>query len=311
MLLVTTAIAPVVLLLGLGAVLRRKFLKDPGFWKGMEWLSYRIFTPALFIVSIGGTDLSVVPPGPLLLSVGVPIAAIAAFTVVLGLSLRTKGPRLTSLVQGAIRLNTYIGLMFASALHGQEGVATFALASAVVVPLVNVICVGLLSGYGEKRGAVPPKPLWRELLENPLIQACALGLLLNFVGLPLPDFLSATLSMLAAPALACGTLIAGAALNIDFRRRDTADIAWVSALKLVVLPLATAAIAIPLGVSGPILSSVVLICAIPTAPSASVLAGRMGGDVQLMATITGVQTLLALGTLPAVLKLVDLMKLWL
>lgn len=308
MLLVTTAIIPVVSLLVLGAVLRRKFLVDSGFWGGMEWLSYKVFTPALFISSIAGTDLSIVPVGPLLLSVGVPIAAIAAFVIGSARMLRTNGPRLTSLVQGAVRINTYVGLTFAGALHGQEGVATFALASAVVVPLVNVICVGTLSAYGDKLALVRRRPLWRELLENPLIQSCALGLLLNLADLPLPEFVSAALTMLAAPALACGTLIAGAALHADIRWRDTADIAAVSLLKLVVLPLSAAAIAIPLGAAGAGLSSIVLICAIPTAPSAYVLASRMGGDVRLMAAITGTQTVLAMGTLPVVLMLVDLMK---
>ncbi|KSU77556.1 hypothetical protein GA0061083_1424 [Pseudarthrobacter enclensis] len=305
MLLVTTAILPIVLILAAGALLRRRFITDPGFWRGLEWMSYRIFTPALFVSSIAGTDLTIVPIGPLLLSLAVPITAVAGLIVILRRPLRTDGPQLTSLVQGAVRINTYIGLIFATALHGPQGVATFALASAVVVPLVNIICVSTLAAYGDKSTTPRRIPVWREFLENPLIQGCAIGLALNLTAISLPAFLSATLGMLAAPALACGTLIAGAALHFNFRKRDVIDVSLAAILKLVVLPLAAATIAIPLGATGPTLTSIVLICAIPTAPSAYILASRMGGDTRLMASITGAQTVLAVATVPAILALID------
>jgi malonate transporter len=303
--LVTTAIVPIVLILAAGVLLRRRFLREPGFWRGLEWMSYRVFTPALFITSIANTDLTVVPIGPLLLSLAAPIVLVAGLVVALRRRLHANGPQLTSLVQGSIRINTYIGLIFATVLHGHEGVATFALASAIVVPLVNVICVSALAAYGKKSSSLRHIPVWREFLENPLIQGCVIGLTLNLVGLPLPDFIAATLSMLAAPALACGTLIAGAALHFTFRKRDVLDIGVSTILKLIVLPAAAAAIAIPLGATGATLASIVLICAVPTAPSAYVLASRMGGDTRLMASITGTQTILAVVTLPVVLMLVN------
>jgi len=303
--LVTTAIVPIVLILAAGVLLRHRYLREPGFWRGLEWMSYRVFTPTLFITSIAGTDLTVVPIGPLLLSLTAPISLVAGLVIALRRPLRVNGPQLTSLVQGSIRINTYIGLIFATALHGHEGVATFALASAIVVPLVNVICVSALAAYGEKSSSLRRIPVWREFLENPLIQGCAIGLALNLLALPLPHFIAATLSMLAAPALACGTLIAGAALHFTFRKRDVLDIGVATILKLIALPAAAAALAIPLGATGPTLTSIVLICAIPTAPSAYVLAARMGGDTRLMASITGTQTILAVATLPVVLMLVD------
>lgn len=104
--------------------------------------------------------------------------------------------------------------------------------------------------------------------------------------------------MLAEPALVSGTLAVGAAITVTFQRRDLLDIALTSGIKLLALPLAAGAIAHALGAEGPLLTSIVLICAVPTAPSAYVLASRMGGDTRLMASITGVQTLLAVLTLP-------------
>lgn len=306
--LLATAIVPILFLLGAGAAIRQWFVRDPGFWRGLEWMSYRVFTPALFVSSIAATDLGVVPFGPLALSVAAPILAVAGLIFALRPLLRANGPQLTSLLQGSIRINTYIGLIFATTLHGTEGTATFALASAIVVPLVNVICVSTLARFGERDAGARRAPIWRELLENPLIQGVVIGLVLNATGIELPVVISSTLALLAAPALVCGTLISGAAMHLTFRRRDVLDVGVTAILKLFALPLSAAAIAISLGVDGPTLTSVVLISAVPTAPSAYVLASRMGGDTRLMASITGVQTILALASMPAIIAIVDMLR---
>lgn len=301
--LVANAVVPIVLLLALGALLRRRLLPEPGFWRGLEWMSYRIFTPALFASSISTTDLTVIPLVPLALSLVIPVVTVSALLIALRRPIRATGPQLTSLVQGSIRLNTYIGLMFASAAHGPDGVATFALAAAVMVPLVNVISVGTLSVYGEAGGPRRRGGLWRELAVNPLIQGCAVGIALNVSGLELPAAAATTLGLLAAPALVCGTLVAGAALTLQFRLRDALDIGTSSVLKLVALPLGALALGTSFGINGATLASIVLICAVPTAPSAYVLASRMGGDTRLMASITGTQTIMAIVTVPVMVGL--------
>lgn len=123
------------------------------------------------------------------------------------------------MIQGGIRINTYIGLTFACALHGSQRVAVFALACAVTVPLVNIICVSILAVCGSKGNEDRP-PLWREMATNPLILACAAGLLINVIGLPLPEAAAATLKILGTPALACGTLVAGAAITFKLSAKD-------------------------------------------------------------------------------------------
>nr|WP_244630823.1 MULTISPECIES: AEC family transporter [unclassified Microbacterium] len=267
-------------------------------------MTYWVFTPALFVASISRADLDVVPVGSLLVCLVAPIVVVAASALALGRAIRADGPQVTSLVQGSIRVNTYIGLIFASAVHGATGVAVFAIASAIVVPLVNIICVSVLSSCGRVDAAVRKPRVWRDLAFNPLILSCLAGTGLNVLQVPLPTVLSSSLTLLSAPALAAGTLIAGAALRLTFERRDLVDVALASALKLVALPLGAGALAAWLGVSGVELFVVVLICAVPTAPSAYILATKMGGDARLMATITGVQTVLSIVSIPALLAFV-------
>lgn len=300
--LVLTAVVPIIAILALGAVLRHRILTDAGLWRGLEWLSYRVFTPSLFVVSIATTSLEELSTGPLVFSIAIPVVVVSIALVASRRLLRANGPQLTSLVQGSIRINTYIGLIFASALNGTEGVATFALAAAVMVPLVNVISVTVLSVHGRRAGDRPRSRLWRHITGNPLIQACALGLMLNISGVGLPELIAGPLTMLAQPALVAGTLVAGAAVTLRLSIRDSVDIALSSTIKLIVLPLAAGALATAVGVSPIGLVAVVLICAVPTAPSAYVLAALMGGDTRLMASIASIQTVLSMATLPLILN---------
>lgn len=269
----------------------------------MEWLSYHVFTPALFVESIARTSLREVSPVPLLLSLSIPVLAVSMLLVALRRPLRAEGPQLTSLVQGSIRINTYIGLVFASALEGTAGVAAFALAASVMVPLVNVVSVTALSFFGARDHEAATTSTWRHLATNPLILGCLAGLTLNLTGIGLPSAIAVPVEMLAEPALVTGTLVAGAAITLRVRLRDGLDITIASTIKLIALPLAAAALASALGLTAAALTAVVLICAVPTAPSAYILAGRMGGDAQLMASITGAQTVLSTATLPLVLHL--------
>ncbi|MFJ4173974.1 AEC family transporter [Microbacterium sp. NPDC089696] len=299
-----TAILPVVVLLAVGWALRHRAPLDPSFWRGLEWMSYRVFTPVLFVTSIGRADLGAVPIGPLVIALTVPVLLVLGILLGGARILRITGARLTSLVQGSVRVNTYLGLMFAAALHGEEGIATYAIASAVMVPLVNVVCVSALARWGESVHEQRPR-FAREILTNPLIQGCVIGIAVNVLALPLEGPVATVLDLLAAPALVTGTLIAGAALTFAFRRRDVLDVGIAVVLKLLVLPALAVAAALLLGIDGVVLSAIVLIAAVPTAPSAYVLARRMGGDHRLMASITGVQTVAALATVPLVLAVLE------
>ncbi len=97
-------------------------------------------------------------------------------------------------------------------------------------------------------------------------------------------------------------MIAGAALTLQIRSRDVVHITVASLLKLLALPLAAGLIATLFGIHPVARDSIIIICALPTAPSAYVLASRLGGDARLMASITGAQTVLTLATVPLLLS---------
>lgn len=214
--------------------------------------------------------------------------------------LTIEGPRFTSLYQGAVRMNTYVGLSLASRLGGEAGLDHAAVAIAVIVPLVNLTCVTSLACLGARHDE-SAKPLLRGVFTNPLILGSVVGLILNLTGIGSPPVVGAGATILGRAALPLGLLAVGAALRWQYVKACRLPEGVVCCVKLFALPAVTAMLLGWLGVGGIALVIGVLFTALPTAPSAYLLAREMGGDAEAMAALLSVQTVLALFSLPIVL----------
>ncbi|MDF1552684.1 MAG: AEC family transporter [Deferrisomatales bacterium] len=295
------ALLPIFAIIALGYTMRRLDFPGQGFWAPAERLTYFVLFPALLVNNLANAEFGDLPAVPMALAIGATFTALSLGLIALRRRLRVDGPGFTSVFQGAVRMNTYVGLAGAVALGGQVGLTLAAVAIAVIVPLVNLFSVSVLCRYAGDR----PAPLGRvagELARNPLLLACAVGLALNGLGRGVPWGGGAVLSLLGRAALTIGLLAAGAGLQLQRIRRSRGLILATAGLKLVVLPLLTALVCKILGVDGLPATVAVLFSALPGAPSAYILARQMGGDAPLMASIITVETAFACATLPAVLS---------
>lgn len=296
---VPAALLPIILLIGLGTALRRPVLLGPEFWPQAERLCYFVLLPALFFHGLATARLDDLPLAPMAGALAGGVLVTAALTLAVRPLAGTDGAGFTSVFQGSVRFNNYVGITLAAGLLGVEGIALAAVCNAVLVPLVNLLSVAVLARHG-------PVPLGlrgtlRGLATNPLILACLAGIAARLGGVPLPGPVAATLATLGAAALPLGLLCVGAGLRFGGAGAWLRPIALASVLKLAVLPAVTLALALALGLSGPALLVVTAFQALPTATSAYVLARQMGGDAPLMAAIIAAQTLAALATLPLTL----------
>jgi hypothetical protein len=206
-------------------------------------------------------------------------------------------PGFTSLYQGSIRFNTYVGLALVGALYAERGLAIAAIALAILIPLVNVLSVAVLTTYAARR-AVSLRRIARSIATNPLIIACLIGIVLNVSGLGLPLGTQPILDIFSRAALPMGLLTVGAGLNVAAVRAAKAPVVLASGLKLLLLPLLAALVCQLVALENPTAAIVILFAALPGAPSAYILAQELGGDTELMAAIITVQTGLALLTMP-------------
>jgi predicted permease len=138
---------------------------------------------------------------------------------------------------------------------------------------------------------------------NPLIVACALGLLANASGTRLPAGLDGALAALSAAALPCGLMAVGAALSSGALGGHARGVALSAAAKFLALPLLSLGAGRLLGLPPEALGALVVFQAQPTATASYVLARQLGGDADLMASIVTAQTLLAFAVLPAAARL--------
>jgi predicted permease len=234
------------------------------------------------------------------LTTGVVTIALVALAIRPWLDL--DGPAFSSVFQGTIRFNTYVGIAAALALYGQPGLTLTAIAIGVLIPVVNVLSVAVLAHFAAER----PQGVTRligAIAANPLIIACALGAGLNVSAIELPDLIADILRVLGRASLPIGLLAVGAGLSLKAARKAGPAVVVTSALKLIALPLVTLAACKLFGVSGLTAKVVLLFSALPISASAFVLASQMGGDKELMAAALTLTTVLAAVTLPLILAL--------
>ncbi len=291
---------PIIALILLGFVLRQRRLLADAFWLPCETLNYYYMFPVLMFSQVARANLTQFPIRPIAIAILGAVGAGALLLYGWRLWSRQPGAVFSSVIQGSLRPNTYVGVAAAAAMYGSVGLTLTSISIAVAIPLLNVASVVILMRYGSG-GAPTPGQVLNAVLKNPVIMAVLLGALFNLGGLTLPATLSSLLSILGAASLPLGLLAVGAGLDMQAARAARGPVLQSSFIKLLLVPLLTLWIGVSLGIHGPALTTIVLFNSLPCTPSAYIMAKLLGGDHRLSAGIITVQTALAAITMPLVL----------
>lgn len=297
------ALGPLFLLILLGALLGWRRLPGGDFWPQLERLIYFLLFPAMLVATLATADVAQVPVGRVAVALLASMGLFAALLWGWRARLSLDAAAFTSVFQGALRFNTYVGVAGAAALHGSAGATVAAVAVALMVPVVNVLCVASFVAAGTLGPSSVGKSL-AALTRNPLILACVAGIALNLGGIGLPGWIGDAVALLGRAALPLGLVAVGVALRPRALARLDRGVWAANLVKLVLMPALVLMLAIPLGLDTVSRDVALLFAALPTATSAYILARQLGGDAELMAALITGQTLLAMLTLPAWLALV-------
>lgn len=300
------AIIPVIFLVGLGYGARRWNIIAPQNWPGVEQLGFRLLFPAILLVSIYRSDLSLGTLGPYIIALAISFTATGLAAFLMRRPLQLSNPRLTSMFQGAMRFNSLLVLAVAAQGMGATALSDLAVAIAFLVPSFNVASIIMLTLYPPESslGAQPltrkqaMRRISREILRNPMVLSCVAGLVLNLSNVTLPDWIISPLDWLGQGALAVGLLSVGA--GIEIRRLWQSDAAmWIGvAMSLLLCPLIFVLIAMGFGLPAGQVTSGLLLTAAPGASVGYILARQMGGDAEFYADMFTWQTVLAALSLP-------------
>lgn len=299
---VLPTLVPVFLVIASGFAIKRFRLISDALWQPAEQLTYYALFPALLVTTTANADIGALPATAIAAVTIIGSAAVPALLVAARERLGFAGPTFTSVIQGAIRPNTYIGLAAAFALAGKEGLALVALCIVVNVPLVNLLSVLALVAYArpdESRGGIASAAL--QVARNPLILACLVGGALNFAGVKLPPVLHAYLDILGKASLPIALLAVGAGLDFAAMRSSARAVGIAAGCKLLAMPAIAWGLCVAFGLEGGTRVVVVAFAALPTSASSYVLARQLGGDAPVMAGIITGTTVFAMATMPLAL----------
>ena len=264
-------------------------------WQQVETLVYFVFFPVLLFQSIVKSPLDIGSTSGLIGAgwtvglTGIVLAYSLPYWPWLGRHVPARDHAASA--QVAFRMNSFIGLALAERLAGPQGLLLIAVLIGVCVPLFNVAAVWPMARQGQRGFA-------GALLRNPLIIGTSSGLLANLLGLSIPSWLEPTVSRIGAASLPLGLMAAGAGMQFGALGRAKSMAMVLLTIRHLLLPLTAFGLARLFGLD-PVQTTVLLaFSALPTAPSAYVLAARMGYDGAYVAGLVTLSTLLGMVSLP-------------
>ncbi len=283
-----------------GWLLCRYTALDRRVWDQVESLVYYFLFPVLLFHSIVRSPIDFGATSNLLIGgLGVGLSGIALGYVLPHLpwfSSRIDRHDHAASAQIAFRFNSFICLALAERIAGPQGLLLIAVLIGVCVPLFNVAAVWPMAHHAQTG-------FLRQLVRNPLIVATACGLVVNLLGVSVPDWLTPTLSRIGAASLALGLLAAGAGMQFATLARGKLLAVSVLSIRHLILPLIGWGLGRALYLEPMQASVLMAFAAVPTASSAYVLAARMGYNGPYVAGLVTMSTVLGVVSLPLALSL--------
>lgn len=197
----------------------------------------------------------------------------------------------------------FMGIPLINGLYGEEGVFYLTAFYAVFNIAVWTHGIVMIKGDTGIRQVL-------KALSSPALIGIAIGIMLFFFGIALPDFIKQTLDYAGAMTTPLGMLVAGAAiaqsnLAAALKKRR---IYWVSALRLIIIPLATIGLFKLLPYDETVMGITAAASACPAAAICTMFAVSYNKDSLYAGELFAVSTTLSMVTLPLIMQIMKLLN---
>ncbi|WP_456384505.1 AEC family transporter [Desulfolithobacter sp.] len=287
---VAEIVLPVFLVIALGYGIRRFGLVDDLFISQVNGLVFYICLPLMLFYKIGQSDFSVNFNPQLVLATSVATGCCFVLAYLYG-KWRGFSPEVHgAFCQGSFRGNlAYIGLAIVYNGYGDEGLTRAGILLGFLVPVLNFFAIlAIILPQRRQRTGFPE--ILKLILVNPLILASLAGIFWSFFKLPIPAILDRSLNIVSGMTLPLALLSIGGGFSLKNLRGDFCKAALATTMKLVLLPLITAALMLLSGVTGLDFAVGLLMAGAPTAVATYIMASKMGADRELAGTIVMMAT---------------------
>ena len=291
------AVAPFLILLGVGFLVVRTGLADRAFMNRLNTLNFKVFFPFLMFNNVYGAKPENMPSAKLMITGAGSVILLVVLLVAVVPKIVKENPRRGVVIQGIFRSNFIIyGIPLTTSVFGEEKSSVCGIMILLMVSIFNIAGVIVLELFRDG-GKIRPGKLLAGIAKNPLLQGCVLGLLFYLLQIRLPVFVEKPVSSLAGMATTLALVVLGANLKFDELRKNRRTVAAVLAIRLLLLPLVMVPFAWLIGLRGVELFLILIIFGTPVATSSYPMAQNMGGDGPLAGQLVFVSTVASLGTI--------------
>ena len=282
LILTTNIVLPIFLIMVVGFCCRRFGLVSEDNVKAINKLVFRVFLPCSLCKSLMNIDPdTVINPTVLAFgSGGIFVTFLCAYLLIP--HIEKDNTRRGVMIQGIFRSNFAIfGIPMVEALYPQGDGGISAMMVIATVPLFNALAVFSLERF--RGGKADFGKILKGIAKNPLIWACIVGFAISQLRIPLPQFVSDTVSKLGTVASPLALFALGGTINLQTFMHNIKPLSICVSGRLVFAPLVLLSIALLCGIRGPEFACLIMVFVTPCAVSSFTMASQMGGDAELAA----------------------------
>jgi predicted permease len=312
---ILNVLAPVFLVIALGAVLRRTGFVSDEILGGMSRLAYWVGLPCLLIHKLAGASFDGAGSFDTFWLVFIGMIASVIVGGAVALAMRMSRDQIGAFIQASFRGNlAFVGLAvimsaFSALPGGGAGDLARAERAAVltfgpIVPIYNIAAVLVLLAFRHKLSIGSLRTMLLQVASNPLLIACVIGVSVSLSGWSLGGPINRTLEILGRFALPLALLCVGGKIAATKLAGNIRLPALAAIIKLSVGPVVGYFAAGWLGVGRVETAVALIMLACPTAVASYVLTEQLGGDSALSAGAVVVSTILSIASLAAVVAMI-------
>ncbi|WP_407377324.1 AEC family transporter [Methanobrevibacter sp.] len=295
---IATTILSIILMIGLGYVLKRiDFLSESDIDPFNKIVMY-ILMPCMIFNAIYNADLASLPKlGILPFIILASSAATGAVSFVILKKLKLDDKTLWSVLVTVMIANTaFMGYPVTLGIFGDEGFLRAIFCDMATLCTFLLLSFVLILKFG---GTI--KTALRKIALFPPLWAVVLGLLFNFIGIPIGDVLSNTVDYLGRGAIPLIMVTLGLSIDFSALSRSKSMIAFTSVMKLMFFPLVAFLIVNYLGLVSLENTVAVVEAAMPSGMMSLLLAITYKLDYELTSDCILINTVISLITLPLII----------
>lgn len=291
------AIFPIILLVVIGTLLKKRGIIGDTFTEAADWLVFKIGLPCMLFLEVASCRVSEGIDWKMVLFLLISVT-LCFFLMTLFALLFIRDPsKRGSFIQGASRSNfAILGVPLAVNMFGDAGAQAIAIAMPFVILMFNsysVVILSLFSGDASQRlNRKAVFGILKNVVTNPLIIAVALALPFVVLPISMPLAMEKTVGYLSDLATPLALISLGSNFKMESLKGRVGYAVAAALLKTAVLPAVAITAAILVGLRGPALGVVLICFGSPTAVSSYIMAKKMGNDHELAAQVLLLSTLI-------------------